>query len=111
MWAGVGLCRTLVKQHHLDRWVGGSDWVIHDLRRTVASNMARLGVRIEVADKVLNHVSGKLGGVAGVYQKYEFAPREGGGAGQTSELCFTSTSQMGSSYPSPALEAGAPPLR
>ncbi len=65
---------ALVKQHHLDRWLGTSDWVIHDLRRTVASNMARLGVRIEVADKILNHVSGKLGGIVGVYQKYEFLP-------------------------------------
>ncbi len=36
--------------------------------------MARLGVRIEVADKILNHVSGKPGGIVGVYQKYEFAP-------------------------------------
>ena len=65
---------ALVKQHHLDRWVGATDWTIHDLRRTVVSNMARLGVRIEVADKILNHVSGKLGGIVGVCQKYEFAP-------------------------------------
>ncbi len=36
--------------------------------------MARLGVRIEVADKILNHVSGKLGGIVGIYQKYEFLP-------------------------------------
>ncbi len=42
----------------------------------MTSNMARLGVRIEVADKVLNHVSGKLGGTVGVYQKYTFAPEK-----------------------------------
>ena len=36
--------------------------------------MARLGARIEVADKILNHASGKLGGIVGIYQKYEFLP-------------------------------------
>lgn len=65
---------ALVKQNHLDRWLGTSDWVIHDLRRTVTSNMARLGVRIEVADKVLNHVSGKLGGIAGIYNRFQYLP-------------------------------------
>ena len=33
-------------------------WRIHDLRRTVASGMARLGIGVAVAEKVMNHVSG-----------------------------------------------------
>ncbi len=65
---------ALVKERLDNKWLGVSDWTLHDLRRTVVSNMTRLGVRIEVADKILNHVSGKLGGIVGVYQKYEFAP-------------------------------------
>ncbi len=64
---------ALVKERLNDK-LGVSDWTLHDLRRTMVSNMARLGVRIEVADKILNHVSGKLGGIVGVYLKYEFAP-------------------------------------
>ncbi len=48
--------------------------------------MARLGVRIEVADKILNHVSGKLGGIVGVYQKYEFAPERKAALDQWAEF-------------------------
>ncbi len=33
-------------------------WVIHDLRRTFASGDANLGIKLEVIEKVLNHVSG-----------------------------------------------------
>jgi integrase len=48
-------------------------WVLHDLRRTVASGMARLGVRLPVIEKVLNHVSGSFRGIVGVYQRHEYA--------------------------------------
>jgi hypothetical protein len=34
--------------------------------------MARLGVRIEVTEKLLNHVSGSMGGIVGVYQRHDF---------------------------------------
>jgi hypothetical protein len=34
--------------------------------------MARLGVRLEVTEKLLNHVSGSIGGIVGVYQRHEF---------------------------------------
>jgi integrase len=49
-----------------------SDWVLHDLRRTVVSGMASLGIAPHVADKVLNHQSGTISGVAAVYQRHEF---------------------------------------
>jgi integrase len=49
------------------------DWVFHDLRRTVASGMARLGVNLPVIERVLNHVSGSFAGIVGVYQRHEFA--------------------------------------
>jgi len=48
-------------------------WRLHDLRRTAASGMAELGIALPVVEKVLNHVSGSFGGVAGIYQRYEFA--------------------------------------
>ena len=48
-------------------------WTLHDLRRTMASGMARLGVSLVVIEKVLNHVSGSLAGIVGVYQRHEFA--------------------------------------
>lgn len=48
-------------------------WALHDLRRTAASGMARLGVNVPVIEKVLNHVSGSFRGVAGVYNRHDFA--------------------------------------
>jgi integrase len=50
-----------------------SPWVIHDLRRTAASGMARLGISLAIIEKVLNHVSGSFAGIVGVYQRHEFA--------------------------------------
>ena len=47
-------------------------WRVHDLRRTVATNLQRLGIRFEVTEAVLNHVSGSRGGIAGVYQRHDW---------------------------------------
>jgi len=47
-------------------------WTFHDLRRTVATGLQRLGVRFEVTEAVLNHVSGARGGIAGVYQRHDW---------------------------------------
>ncbi len=48
-------------------------WSVHDLRRTVATGLQRLGVRLEVTEGVLNHISGSRGGIAGVYQRHDWA--------------------------------------
>ena len=48
-------------------------WRLHDLRRTAASGMARLGVNLPIIEKVLNHSSGSFAGIVGVYQKHTFA--------------------------------------
>jgi integrase len=48
-------------------------WVLHDLRRTVATNLQKLGVRLEVTEAVLNHTSGSRAGIVGVYQRHEYA--------------------------------------
>jgi integrase len=47
-------------------------WVIHDLRRTVASGMAGLGVTLPTIEKTLNHASGTFRGVLAVYQRHDF---------------------------------------
>ncbi|WP_026090768.1 site-specific integrase [Sandarakinorhabdus sp. AAP62] len=46
---------------------------IHDLRRTLATGLQRLGTRFEVTEAVLNHVSGAKGGVAGIYQRHHWS--------------------------------------
>jgi len=48
------------------------DWILHDLRRTAATGMARLNVPPHVVDKILNHVSGTIRGVAAVYNRFEY---------------------------------------
>jgi len=48
-------------------------WRIHDLRRTLATGLQRLGVRLEVTEAVLNHVSGSRSGIVGVYQRHSWA--------------------------------------
>ena len=48
-------------------------WRLHDLRRTCASGLARLGINLPVIEKVLNHSSGSFAGIVGVYQKHSFA--------------------------------------
>ena len=47
-------------------------YTIHDLRRTFASTHAQLGTPIHVVEKLLNHVSGSFGGVAGIYNRYSY---------------------------------------
>ena len=47
-------------------------WVLHDLRRTATSGMARLGVAPHVVDKILNHSAGTIRGVAATYNKFQY---------------------------------------
>jgi integrase len=47
-------------------------WTWHDLRRTVASGLQRLGFPIEIVEAVLNHKSGTLRGVAGIYARHDY---------------------------------------
>jgi len=49
-------------------------WRLHDLRRTAVTGMAELGIRPDVIELVVNHVSGSRGGVAGVYNRSELLP-------------------------------------
>jgi hypothetical protein len=46
---------------------------LHDLSRTMATGLQKLGVRLEVTEAVLNHVSGSRAGIVGVYQRHEWA--------------------------------------
>ena len=48
-------------------------WRLHDIRRSVASGMARLGVSLPVIEKILNHTSGSFAGIVSVYQRHDFA--------------------------------------
>src|SRR5205823_4031666 len=58
----------------LDAASGAQNWCHHDLRRTYATTMQRLGARLEVTEKLLNHVSGSTAGIVSIYQRHDFFP-------------------------------------
>ncbi|MBB3998629.1 tyrosine-type recombinase/integrase [Aureimonas pseudogalii] len=51
-------------------------WTTHDLRRTVATQMAEIGILPHIIEAVLNHVSGFKSGVAGVYNRNAYEPEK-----------------------------------
>jgi integrase len=59
-------------KHRLDQLSGVEGWRYHDIRRSVATGLQRLGVRLEVTEAVLGHVSGSRSGIVGVYQRHEY---------------------------------------
>jgi integrase len=48
-------------------------WTLHDLRRTCATGLGRLGVFRFIQDRVLNHVDRTIGGV---YDRWEYLPEK-----------------------------------
>ena len=60
------------EKHAIDKLCGITGWRLHDLRRTIVSGMARLGIPPHVAGKILNHQAGTISGVAAVYQRHDF---------------------------------------
>jgi integrase len=49
-------------------------WVVHDVRRTFVTKLCELGVRTEVVEALVNHVSGTRSGVAGIYNRSILMP-------------------------------------
>ena len=46
---------------------------MHDLRRTTATGLQKLGVALQVTEAILGHTSGSRAGIAGVYQVHDYA--------------------------------------
>ena len=57
----------------LDKAADVTGWRLHDLRRTLATGLQKLGVRLEVTEAVLNHTAGSRAGIVGVYQRHDYA--------------------------------------
>lgn len=47
-------------------------WRTHDLRRTAATGLQKLGVALQVTEAVLGHTSGSRAGVVGIYQRHDY---------------------------------------
>jgi len=57
----------------LDIVSGVNNWRFHDIRRSFATHSTeRLGISSVIIDKILNHVTGQVCGVAAVYQHGEY---------------------------------------
>lgn len=67
LFNGWGKCKS-----SFDEPLEIDSYTLHDLRRTFSSNMAMLGVPIQVTEKILNHISGSVSGVAAVYNRYSY---------------------------------------
>ena len=52
-------------------------FILHDLRRTAASHMAKLGIAPHVVDRILNHSSGTIRGIAAIYNRFEYQESAG----------------------------------
>jgi integrase len=57
----------------LDKASGVSNWRTHDLRRTLATGMQKLGIIEPVVEAVLGHTTGRKRGIVRVYQKHDYA--------------------------------------
>lgn len=58
----------------LDVAVGldAEDWRFHDLRRTMATNMAMMRIQPHIIEAVLNHKTGIVSGVAATYNRHAY---------------------------------------
>jgi integrase len=71
--SGFSRAKAALDKRILDSGAEVPPWRLHDLRRTVASGMAALGINLPAIEKVLNHTSGSFGGIVGVYQRHSYA--------------------------------------
>lgn len=65
MSAGV----LLSMADQVGRVMGVTDWAMHDLRRTVKTKMAELGIAPHVSEKILGH---KMAGMLAVYDHHDY---------------------------------------
>ena len=56
--------------------VAKSHWTPHDIRRTVATGMAGIGIAPHFIEACLNHISGFKAGVAGTYNRNTYEPEK-----------------------------------
>ena len=57
----------------LDELVNIPAWVVHDIRRTTATGLQKLGVPLQVTEAILGHESGSKAGVVGIYQRHNYS--------------------------------------
>src|SRR5262249_45746044 len=56
----------------LDKRAGVTDWHLHDIRRSVTTKMADIGIAPHIIEQILNHQSGHKAGPAGIYNRSSY---------------------------------------
>jgi integrase len=71
---GIGFSNWNAAKRALDKRLpdGMEPWTLHDLRRSVVTGMAELGIAPHIIESTVNHLSGHKGGIAGVYNKARY---------------------------------------
>jgi integrase len=67
-----GFTTWVREKARLDQRSGVSGWTTHDIRRSVATKLADIGVMPHLIEEILNHRSGHRRGVAGVYNRSSY---------------------------------------
>jgi len=81
----------------IDKLSGTTGWTIHDIRRTVRSKLAELGVPREVARKILNHEDGK---VDRIYNRHEYLAEKREALERWERMLLALTTEVGAARPS-----------
>jgi len=67
-----GFSRAKIRCDNLMATAQVPPWHLHDIRRTVASRMAEIGIAPHVIEKVQNRSTGQISGVAAIYNRYQY---------------------------------------
>ncbi len=59
-------------KQRFDKEANIPDWRLHDLRRTLATGLAKMGTDPHVVEHILNHQTGALSQVARIYNRYSY---------------------------------------
>jgi integrase len=71
-WGANGFTNWTSCKRALDSKLDLPAWTHHDIRRSVATGMANIGIQPHVIEAVLNHQSGHKAGVAGIYNRSSY---------------------------------------
>ena len=70
--SGFGKAHARIVKAMIEATGPSERWTLHDLRRTMATGLQRLGFRLELTEAVINHIGGSRGGLVGVYQRHDY---------------------------------------
>jgi len=68
----AGFTAWAKEKRALDARSGVSNFTVHDIRRSVATKLADIGVQPHIIEQILNHQSGHKAGPAGIYNRSSY---------------------------------------